>query len=310
MELRDLELFVAIVRSKSFTRAATEHFLTQPAVSLAVRRLEEEMGAALLRRRRGHVTPTEAGSILLRHAIEIVNHRDAVRWDLQRWEGLETGELRLGTTDAVSVYLLPEVYRSFRERYPRLGFRVWVDSSARLANGVKSGELDLAVLTLPVPAEGLVTRVVWVEKLVLVCGKGHALGARSRVSAALLAKEGMIGYPASSVTRGVIDQALRTAGVEPRVAMEMGSPEAMRRLVEVGMGYAVLPERLVAASEPAGRLRTLTLPRFRARRTLGFAHADDRALSPSADAFMAHTFDALSQRAKRPAPGKLHDLER
>jgi DNA-binding transcriptional LysR family regulator len=110
----------------------------------------------------------------------------------------------------------------------------------------------------------------------------------------------MIGYPVSSVTRGVVDRALRDAGVEPRVEMEMGSPEAMRRLVEVGIGYAVLPERLVAAGIGAGSLQRLKLPRFRARRTLGFAHAQARALAPAAEAFMQHAFSELRSRAGRP----------
>jgi len=293
VELRDLEVYVAVVRSRSFTRAAGELFVTQPAVSLAVRRLEQELGEELLDRRRGEVRPTEAGALLLEHATAILGHRDAVRWEIGKHRELGSGELRLGTTDAVSAYLLPEAYRAFRTAHPGVRFRVVVDSSTPLARGVRAGELDLAILTLPATEPGVATEEVLVEELALVAGAGHALAGPApvrrerRVSASRLSGAGLIAYPRRSVTRATIDRALEGAGATPRVEMEMGSPEAMRRLVEVGLGVSVLPAALVAEAVTGGRLVRLRLPRFRPTRRLGFAIAEGRPLAPAAEAFRA-----------------------
>ncbi len=299
MELRDLDIFLAVVRTRSFTRAAEQTYLTQPAVSLAVQRLEAELGTQLVERRRGEARTTDAGAVLLEHATAIAAHRESIRWELGQAGRLEGGELRLGTTDAVSVYLLPAVYREFRERHPRVGFRVSVDSSRVLARGLRTGELDLAVLTLPAPDRALDTEELETERLVMVIAPTHALAVRRRIRAPALTELAMIGYPTGSVTRGTIDRALADAGVDARVTMEMGSPEAMKRLVEVGLGYAVLPEALVAEEVAEGRLARIPLVGFRATRTLGFATASGRPVSPAARAFRELATEHLAERAKR-----------
>ena len=299
MEFRDLEIYLAVVRTHSFTAAAEQCYLSQPAVSVAVKRLEDELAVALLDRKRGAVKPTRAGSLLAGHAAELLAGRDTARWEIGRYEGLESGELRLGTTDAVSVYLLPDAYRDFRERYPNVALRVWVDDSARLGRAVQEGELDLAVLTLPPPLGGLVTQRIHSERLVAVVAGAHPLASPARPRSSRVSAEPMIGYPARSVTRRLIDAALRAVDIEPHVAMEMGAPEAMKRLVEVGLGYAVLPESLVATEIADGRLARLAVSRFRAARELGFAHASGRTLSPSARAFVDLALARLSTRATR-----------
>ena len=114
----------------------------------------------------------------------------------------------------------------------------------------------------------------------------------------------MIGYPAGSVTRAAIDRALEGVGATPAVDMEMGNPEAMKRLVEVGIGFSVLPERLVRDEVRRGRLVVLEVPRFRATRTLGFAHTRGRPIPPAAQAFMELTLDRFAGRAKRTATGR------
>jgi len=299
MEFRDLEVFVAVVRTRSFTRAAELSFCTQPAVSLAVRRLEKELGTILVARRRRGVEPTGAGRILMEHASELLGRRDSLRWEISRWAGLEKGELRIGTTDAVSQYLLPSVYRTFRKRYPGVSLWVTVEASAPLARRALSGECDLVVLTFPPPVSGLRTWDLAEEALVVVVSPSHPLGKRRRISPETLSGEIMIGYPMGSVTRGEIDRALQDVGAAPRVEMELGAPEAMKRLVEVGLGFAVLPERLVRDETRRGRLVQLSVRGFTLVRRLGFATSPSRQLTPAAREFMQLAWKRLKTPAKR-----------
>ncbi len=300
MEFRDLEIYMAVVRSRSFTRAAELSYLTQPAVSLAIRRLETEMGTRLVARTRGGVQPTDAGRILLEHASELLSRRDALRWEISRWAGVERGELRLGTTDAVSEYLLPRVYGAFRKRYPGVSLRISVEASAPLARRVISGECDVVVLTFPPPVARLQTWPLAEEKLVAVAASGHPLARSPRQKPAALTGEIMIGYPAGSVTRAEIDRSLRALGAAPRVEMELGAPEAMKRLVEVGLGFAVLPERLVRDEVRRGRLAVLSVRGLKLTRRLGFAASPSRPLTPAARAFMSMAWARLKTRADRP----------
>jgi DNA-binding transcriptional LysR family regulator len=301
MEFRDLEIFVAVVRSGSFTRAAERCFLSQPAVSLAVRRLEETVGARLVERSRRGIRPTAAGDLVYRRSVELLAARESMRWEIGREKSLEEGELRLGTTDAVSVYLMPGLYRSFRRRYPGVKLRISVDASAPLARRVLGGDLDLAVLTLPAPSTELRAWPVVEERLVPVASPSHALARRKRVAPERLSGEVLIAYPAGSVTRGLIDRAFEAIGAAPRVEMELGTPEAMKRLVEVGLGFAVLPERLTRDEVRRGRLRVLSIRKLRVRRVLGFSAARGRPLAPAARAFIDLAAEHFDQPALRDA---------
>ena len=295
MELRQLRYFLSTVRLGSVGAAAAEHFVTQPAVSLQLRKLEVALGQKLLVRRGRKLAPTDAGLALASRAEEIIRSLDALDAELKGLDPLEHGHLRLGSTDAASVYVLPEVYRSFHRTYPGVRIEITVGDTRHLLDALASGRIELATATLPVEGPGLVVRPVYREDLVPVAHPAHPLAAHRRVGLREFAEEGIIAYPSGSTTRRMIDAVFEQHRVSVRARMEISSPEAMKRLAQAGLGVSILPRPVVAGEIRRGALKALALPGLRFEREIGVVHRGAESLSPAARMFL----DMVEQRVKK-----------
>ncbi|HEX6791831.1 MAG TPA: LysR substrate-binding domain-containing protein [Candidatus Krumholzibacteria bacterium] len=286
MEIRQLRYFLSTVRRGTVGAAAAEHFVTQPAVSLQLRKLETTVGQKLLVRRGRKLAPTEAGLALAARAEEILRSLDALQAELQGIDRLESGHLRMGSTDAASVYVLPEVYRAFHRAYPGVRIEISVGDTRHLLDALASGRIELATATLPVEGPGLVVQPVYREDMVPVAHPAHPLAARRRVGLRDIAEEGIIAYPSGSTTRRMIDAVLESHGVSVRARMEISSPEAMKRLAQAGLGVSILPRPVVAGEIRRGALKVIPLPGVRFEREIGMVHRGSESLSPAARTFL------------------------
>jgi DNA-binding transcriptional LysR family regulator len=286
MELRQLRYFLSTVRTGSVGAAAAEHFVTQPAVSLQLQKLEASVGQKLFVRRGRKMVPTDAGLALASRADEILRSLDTLQAELRGLDQLEHGHLRLGSTDAASVYVLPEVYRAFHRRYPGVRIEITVGDTRLLLDALASGRIELATATLPVEGPGLVVRPVYREDMVPVAHPADPAVARQRASLHDLAEEGIIAYPAGSTTRRMIDAVFDAHGVSVRARMEISSPEAMKRFVQAGLGVSILPRPVVAGEIRRGALHAISLPGVRFEREIGVVHRGAESLSPAARTFL------------------------
>src|SRR4030095_7044804 len=166
MEIRQLRYFASTVRLGSVGAAAAEHFVTQPAVSLQLKKLEEELGQKLLVRRGRHVVPTEAGRLLADRAEEVMRVLAALEADVSGMKELVSGTLRGGHTDAASVYVLPDVYRAFHKKHPGVRLEVTVAETARLVEALRARRIEIAIATLPVSERGLRVDRIYREDLI------------------------------------------------------------------------------------------------------------------------------------------------
>lgn len=283
MDLEQLESLVAVAEEGGISAAARRRHLSQPAVSLQIKALEEELGTPLLRREVRGAVPTRAGSALLAHARRVLLTVRAARAEMEELRGLGRGHLTLGTTDAAATLIVPDAFLTFHRRHPGIEVAVDVDSTAALVAGVRSGRLDLALGTLPVEDPELTCRPLVRERLGLV-----APTATKRTSlAALLEREPFIAYPRESVTRRLVDRTLERAGFRVRVMMEIGRPSVMARLVQAGLGVSVLPEATSEIPFREGRLHRVGFRRFSVARELGLLVLRGRELEPAARAFAA-----------------------
>jgi DNA-binding transcriptional LysR family regulator len=258
MDVRSLRYFLSVVRTGSVSAAATENFVTQPAVSLQLRKLESEAGQKLFVRRGRRLAPTAAGLALATRAEEIVGSLDALHAELRGLNQLEHGHLRMGNTDAASVYVLPEVFRAFHRSYPGVRIEITIGDTRHLLDALAAARIELATVTLPVEGAGLVVRPIYREDLVPVAHAAHPL-ARHRVTLRELAEEGIIAYPSGSTTRRMIDAVFEAHHVSVRARMEISSPEAMKRLAQSGLGVAILPRPVVAAELRRKALKAIAL---------------------------------------------------
>lgn len=282
MDLAQLRTFLAVAEAGGISAAARARNLSQPAVSLQIKALEEDLGVALLHRRSRGVTLTEAGEALRGHARRALDAVTAARAEVAELRGLRRGALSLGVTDAAATRILPPVFTAYHRRYPGIEVSVEVGSTAPLLDGLRGGRFDLVLGTLPVEGAGIRTRTVWTETLSLVASAKN----RSRPLARLLREEPLIAYPRDSVTRALVDAALILAGLPVRPVMEIGRPGVMVRLVEAGLGVSVLPESVAAPFLEAGTLVRRGGRRVAVSRSLGLVELVEREPEPATRAFI------------------------
>ncbi|HEY6887556.1 MAG TPA: LysR family transcriptional regulator, partial [Solirubrobacter sp.] len=239
MELRQLQYFVAVVEEASFTRAAERVLVAQSGVSAQVRRLEAELGIALLDRGARTVTPTEAGAAVLPFARAALAAVKNVREAADALRGLTRGHVRVGMVTAGPSETLTELLASFHALHPGVEITLVEDASDALFAALRSGELDLACASLgPAAPEGIETQVIIDAAVVAAVAPGHPLASRNSIEL-----HELTAYPLICLPRGTGVRALWDAtGVRARVAFEASDPSVLAQLAARGLGVAILPE--------------------------------------------------------------------
>lgn len=296
MDWDRLEAFRTVARTAGFSAAARQLHKTQPAISLAVAALERELEQPLFDRQGRRVRLTEAGQILLEHADESFASLAAARQRLERLRNLDGGTLRLGTSDTSATYLLPPVFAVYRERYPRIDLRLDNRPSPQILEYVANGELDVGLVTLGasesneerVRADSLLQR-----EDVLICAPNHPFARRRRLSLADLADQPLLLLHPGTGSRALLDRAFADAGVRPRVLMEMGSVEVLKRLAELDFGLSIVPRFAVQRELAAGTLAAARILPRRAWCRIGVVTRRRTVLPRPAEAFIAMAREVL-----------------
>lgn len=286
MEIRQLKYLLSAVRQGSIGAAANEHYVTQPAVSIQLKKLEEELGEKLFSRRGRRIVPTPAGELVIVQAEEIVQRLATLSSRVREFKGMQRGELKLGTIDAASIYVLPRVFRFFRNRFPGIDINVEVSESARLVTDLTTGRIELAIVTLPQKEGSFEVVPIYRDRMVLVVHPRHSLATVKRGGLKAVAESGLITYPAHSTTRTIIEDVFKSNGLRLRTAMEVTSPEAIKRLTETGLGASVLPLSLVASEIRKGTLTRMPTGKVQFFRILGAIYRRHDDLSPPARVFL------------------------
>ena len=275
-----------IARHGSFSRAAESLRLSQPAVSLHMRQLEARCGAALLERLGRRAFPTPAGALLLEHAGRAFAELEAAQEALRRLRGVVAGRLRLGTGATASIHLLPSLLGRMRARYPELELMVVTGNSPEIAAAVAANELDVGLVTLPVTGRRLQVTPLLLDPLVAVGPPGQRWPHRGALTAADLAGQPLIVYERGGTIRRVIDGWFRRGGARPRIVMELGNEEAIKKLVGAGLGVSVSPAMAVRDEVRAGGLSMRALSPALGRR-LGLVRRRDKPETPALRVFLS-----------------------
>jgi len=292
VEIRQLKAFVAIAETGTFTAAAARVHVTQAAISMQIRQLENEVGAKLFVRAPRHVILTEAGEHLLHRARQILREHDAAIEEISELAGAERGRLRIGSASAmVLTDPLPKVLREIRKRHPRANMTVTSGTSESLVEQILAGELDLAFVSLPVEARGIQTERLSEDQLVAIASPRHRLAKQRTVSAYTLAGEKLILGERGGNTRRLIDQFFAQAGVELSVAMELSRQAAIKRMVEEDMGVGIVPLQSVVEEVEKGRLVRWWIEGAQINWELGIARLSSGYESPIMHSFIQSARD-------------------
>lgn len=242
MELTPLRYFRVIAQHGHMTKAARALGVTQPTLSAMLKKLEAEVGADLLHRTGRGVELTEAGRVFLRHAEDAVRRADAGLAAVRQLVGLETGSIRVGGGATATTYLLPPVVSAVRKAHPGLRFYVREAGSNAVSGAVRSGELDMGIVTLPlspVDAPDLLVIPLVADEFRLIVPGRHRLG-DSRGGGTFrwkdLEGESVVAFEAGAAVREMIDRAASAAGITLRVVMELRSIESIKQMVKAGIG--------------------------------------------------------------------------
>jgi DNA-binding transcriptional LysR family regulator len=286
IQLTHLRTLEAVARRGSFSHAAHELHLTQPAVSMQVRALEAALGAPLLERVGKRAFPTPAGELLLAHAARARRELETAAERIQGLKGIVAGRIRIGTSASISTYLLPPALGAFRRAYPRNDLVIITGNAAEIARGVVESQLDVGIVSLPVRDRELRMTPFHDDELVAIAPPGDPRAARARVGAAELAREPLVLFDHGGNVRRVIDGWFHAAGVAPVAPMELSNTEAIKKLVEAGLGLSVTSWFAVRAEVEAGRLRAVSLDPPLLRR-IGVVLRRGRPVGGPLEAFLA-----------------------
>jgi DNA-binding transcriptional LysR family regulator len=286
LNLRQLGALCTVARLGSFTRAAEELYVGQPAVSQHVAALERALGAPLVYRAGRGVRLTEAGQVAVDYGQRILRLTEQLRADIAGLRGLLAGRLVVGAGQTPGDYLLPVVLGEFRRRHPGVSVELEIADTRRVADWLLRHVYDLGFLGDFVDHPDLVVEPFAEDRVVLFVAAGHPLSARAEVSPAEVLEAGLIAREPGSATRATGERAIRALGLEPRFAMELGSNESVKRAVLAGLGVGMLSAYALEVEQQASRLVVLPVPAFDGRRTLYIARHRGAPLSAAQAAFL------------------------
>jgi DNA-binding transcriptional LysR family regulator len=259
---RRLQVFHAVAKHLSFTKAAEALFMTQPAVTFQIRQLEEHFNTRLFDRAHGRIALTPAGQLALDYAERILGLSSELDTRLKEMSGQVAGPLLIGASTTIAEFLLPQVLGEFKARYPAVVPRLFVANSEAVQGRIAERSLDLGFIEGDSHLPSLVTDVCCDDELRVVCAPSHPLAKLKSVVPKALMEHAYVSREPGSGTREVIDNYLQKAGVQPdslQVVMELGSPEALKGLVATGLGFTIMSRAIAALEVKLGRLVQIPL---------------------------------------------------
>ncbi|HSB08528.1 MAG TPA: LysR family transcriptional regulator [Blastocatellia bacterium] len=287
MELWQLEVFNAVSEEKSFSRAGQRLGRTQPAISSAIKLLEDELGERLFDRLGKSVRLTAAGELLTEYAKRLLRIREEAVLAVGELRGLNRGTLRLGANETTCLYVLPEVLAAFKQAYPQVQVDIHRAITRSITERVIDGTLDFGIVTLPIKNSRLEALTIHRDELALIVGPGHSLSSRRSVRMSDLEDEPFILHKIGTTTRERLVKHFREGGVKMKVTMELASIETIKRFVSIGMGISIVPRLCISKEIEEGSLTAVSIRDARFKRKLGLIYIKGRYQSQAARAFLA-----------------------
>jgi len=296
MDLRQLKVFAEIVRQGNFTRAAESLHIAQPAVSMTIRKLEEELDLVLLNRQEKQVTLTVEGETLLKHAERILDDVYIAATEMTELKELVRGEVRIGIPPMMSAYYFPRIIGAFRTRYPELRLSVNGEGAGRIQNMIARGELDMGVVANPDKVDGIAYQHFLREEIVACVPEDHPFAGKNSITIHEFLRQPLILFKEGYHMREVIDDLLAREQLQPNIVFETNLYTLVRNLINQRLGISTFL-RMAVSHDPELAVLSFDPPLFI---DLFIAWKSQRYLSRANRAFIDVL---LSEAEKYPAAG-------
>jgi DNA-binding transcriptional LysR family regulator len=284
LTLRQFRVFDAVARHLSFSRAAEELHLSQPAVSMQVKGLEDIVGLPLTEQLGKKIFLTEAGREVLHASQAITARLNDLQHNLAQLRSIDTGRLNIASTSTVNA-VATDILARFRGRHPGVSIHLDVSNRAEALDQLVGNRIDLAIMGQVPDGLGLEATRFMDNPLVVIAAPDHPLARKKRISVRELASESFLVREAGSGTRGAMERFFAARGLEIQSSMEMSSNEAIKQAVQAGLGLGILSLQTLEMELALKRLTVLKVEGFPIMRHWYIVHRADKRLSPVAQAF-------------------------
>jgi DNA-binding transcriptional LysR family regulator len=285
MELYSLQVFLTVATEHSFSRAAEKLLRTQPAISLSLQRLEQELGEKLIDRTGKDLILTDAGRTVLDYARRFQSLQQELDSSLAELRDNSAGRLVIGANESTILYLLRHI-EQYRELYPKIKVQVRRSLSSKIPGELRDGNLEMGVISYDPADERLKSKVVYTDALAFVVSPRHRLAHKKTVSITELASETFIAHNVLSPYRAVVLREFQTHKVPLNMDVEMPTVETIRKLVMNNIGVAFLPRMCVEEEIEQGQLCEVRVKEIHVERKIRLVYPTRRVLSHAARAFL------------------------
>lgn len=274
MDLHQLRVFHAAIKTGGFTRAGEQLHLSQSTVSQHIKLLEEELGCSLFLRVGKRVLVTESGNVLLQYVERIFRELRNAEMAVREINALKRGTVRLGVGPTTLTYRLPPILRDYIRRFPQIELIVLAGSTEFLLDELKSQRLDLAIVLSTAPQPGFRMTPLGREEMVIVLNRKHPLARHRSVDSSELTALRFILYKKNTAMQNLIDRYFESLGISPQINMEVENNEAIKSMVKAGLGASILPLCAVANEPRDSHLHVLRVKGKPLTRDLGLLSVD------------------------------------
>jgi DNA-binding transcriptional LysR family regulator len=287
VDLMQLEMFVATVEEGSVHKAARRVYRTQPAVSIALRKLEQQIGAPLFdRTNRNAYLLTDTGGILFGYARRLLNLRDESLLAIQDLHNIQSGRLRIGANESASLHLLPGLVRDFRDRYPKIKIEIIRQVSRALLRELRDRSLDFAVLSFLPEGDDIQGTAIARDELALIVSPRHRLAGAKIVYIRDLAGERFIAHNVRSISREKVVEAFRRHDTPLNITIEIATIEAIKKFVARDLGASFVPLMCIREELAHGELIRVPVEGIRHERTMWLVRRTTDTQHHAAKAFL------------------------
>lgn len=307
MNLNHLAVVHAVATEKSVSRAADKLMVSQPAVSKQLREIERQVGAPLFDRLPRGVRATQAGTLLADYAKRIFDLAAEAEQRLAELRGLERGELRVGASTTIAVYLLPPVFVAFRAKFPGVQLKVDIANTHDIQDRLAAGSIDVALTEGDADEAEFEVEPFMTDELIAIASPKHRFAGRrgkNAVTAAELCREPMIVREAGSGTRAIVERALGQRGISVTPAMAVGSTIVIKRAVAAGVGVAIVSRLTCELELQSGTLVEIPLADLKITRPLHRLRVRGRHEPRAVAEFDRLLKQQVTAFATRPAKGR------
>ena len=285
MELYPLKVFLTVATERSFSRAGEKLLRTQPAISIAIQRLESDLKEKLIDRSGRELLLTDAGRVVLEFAKRFQNLESELENSLRELKDNYAGRLAIGANETAALYLIPHI-EQYRRLFPKVKVQVRRSESSKIPSQLLDGELELGVVSYDPGDDHLLTQVIYTDRLALVVSPRHRFAHRTDISIAELDMETFIAHNVISPYREAVLREFQRQRVPLNMDVEMPTVETIRRLVQDNEGVAFLPRMCVEQEIKSDLLREIRVKELNIERKIRLVYPARRALSHAAKAFL------------------------